>query len=188
MRLLLYGAREFARTVAELARHCGHEVAGLVDDRLTGPDIVGSLEQAARSHPPGEYGMVLAIGYNDLSGRWAAWLRVRALGYPTPTLVHPRAYVADSAQVAAGAMIMVGALVDVRASIGEAAVLWPGVCVNHDAVIGANTFLSPNATICGFAEVGAHSFIGAGAAVVDRGRVPEGSFIRMLGAWTERAS
>ncbi|MCS6786749.1 MAG: hypothetical protein NZ524_06935 [Thiobacillaceae bacterium] len=89
MRLLLYGAREFARTVAELARHCGHEVAGLVDDRITGPRIVGTLEQAAHSHPPGDYGLVLAIGYNDLPGRWAAWHWANTLGYRAPCAPSP---------------------------------------------------------------------------------------------------
>lgn len=158
----------------------------MVDDVRSGPGVIGTLAQVARSHPPGEYGMVLAIGYSNLPGRWAAWQRVRELGYALPALIHPRAYVADSACVEEGAMIMAGAIVDVRAVIGEAAVLWPGACVNHDAAIGANAFVSPKATVCGFAEVGAHSFIGAGAAVVDHARVPEGSFVKMLGRWTRR--
>lgn len=187
MRLLLYGARDFARTVAELVRHCGHEVAGMIDDFDEGPGIVGSLASAAERYPPSEYGIAMAIGYSDLPQRWARWQRVRDLGYATPTLIHPRAYVADTARVEQGAMIMAGALVDVRAVIGPAVVLWPGACVNHDARIGANTFISPNATVCGFAKVGAHSFVGAGAAIVDRAEVPEGSFIRMLTAYTQRA-
>ncbi|PJF45658.1 MAG: hypothetical protein CUN48_17770 [Candidatus Thermofonsia Clade 3 bacterium] len=84
-------------------------------------------------------------------------------------------------------MVMAGVIVDVRAEIGEAAVLWPGACISHDAHIGANTFVSPNATVCGFARIGAHSFIGAGAAVVDRGLVPEGCTIKMLTRWTQKA-
>lgn len=186
MRLLLYGARDFARTVAELVRHCGHEVAGMIDDFNKGPSIVGTLAEAARRFPPTEYGIALAIGYNDLAARWATWQRVKDLGYPTPALIHPRAYVADTARVDGGAMIMAGALVDVRAEVGPAAVVWPGACVNHDARIGANTFISPNATVCGYAQIGAHSFIGAGAVIVDRGSVPEGSFIKMLTAYTQR--
>lgn len=188
MHLLLYGSRDIARTVAELARHCGHEVAGVIDDHTGGPGILGTLSEAARQYPPDAYDIALAIGYNALPARWAAWQRVRDLSYATPALIHPRAYVADSAGIGAEAMVMAGAIVDVRAEVGEAAVIWPGACVNHDAHIGANSFVSPNATVCGFARIGAHSFIGAGAVTVDRAVVPEGSFIKMLTAYTERAS
>jgi len=44
MRLLIYGSKEFASTVADLARHCGHNVVGLVDDFNTSVDIVGNLD------------------------------------------------------------------------------------------------------------------------------------------------
>ena len=183
MRLLIYGSSDFAPTVIELVRACGHEAVGLVDDTRPGPEILGSLEQVTRSHRPGDYGIALAIGYKNLAGRWLAWLRACEAGYEAPALVHPRAYVADSAYVGAGSMVMAGAVVDVRATVGEVAVLWPGVCVNHDTSIGANCFLSPNATLCGFVHLGANSFVGAGAAIADRSEVPPSSFIKMLGRY-----
>ena len=188
MRLLIYGSGDFALTVIELAKACGHEPVGLVDDMNDGPEILGSLEAVTRSHPPDRHGIALAIGYNNLAGRWAAWLRARAAGYEAPALIHPRAYVAASAQVGAGCMVMAGAVVDVRAKVDDAAVLWPCVCVNHDTHIGANCFLSPNATICGFSQLGAHTFVGAGAAIADRCNVPPSSFIKMLGCWSERSA
>ncbi len=43
MQLLLYGSRDFAWTVAELLRHCGHETAGMIDDNNARLDIVGTL-------------------------------------------------------------------------------------------------------------------------------------------------
>lgn len=183
MRLLIYGAGDFAPTVIELVRACGHEAVGLVDDTRPRPEILGNLEQVTRSHPPEDYGFALAIGYRNLAGRWLAWQRARAAGYAAPILIHPRAYVADSAQVGAGSMVMAGALVDVRANVGAAVVLWPGVCVNHDTRIGANCFISPNATLCGFVRLGENSFVGAGAAVADRSQVPPASFIKMMGRY-----
>lgn len=187
MRLLIYGSRAFAPTVIELARACGHEVVGLVDDMDQGTGILGSLEAVSRSHPPTDCGIALAIGYKNLPGRWAAWLRARAAGYEAPVLIHPRAYVADSAQVGAGSMIMAGAVVDIRAKIGEATVLWPCACVNHDAMIGANCFISSNATLNGLVHLGEGSFVGSGAVIVDRCVVPPSSFIKMLERYTGRA-
>lgn len=180
MRLLLYGSRSFSRTVHELALDCGHEVAGSIDDFYVGPTILGTLESVATSHPPQEFGLVMAVGYSDLRGRWGAWTKAKSLGYEAPSLIHPRAYVARSAVLQPGTMVMAGAIVDVRAVVGELSVLWPGVCVNHDVVIGSNCFVAPNATICGNASVGRSSFVGAGAAVADHCAIPENSFIKML--------
>jgi sugar O-acyltransferase (sialic acid O-acetyltransferase NeuD family) len=178
MKLLLYGSNNFSDTLADLAIDCGHEVIGKIDDFATGPGILGSLSTIGRTHRPGEYGMILAIGYNDLAGRWNAWQRVRALGYEFPTLVHPRAYVARNVKLGCGTLIMAAAVVDTRATIGAATVLWPTSCVNHDATIGSNCFLSPQATICGFTKIGNNSFIGAGAVVVDHCQLPANSFIK----------
>ncbi|MDB5934859.1 MAG: hypothetical protein JWQ01_2203 [Massilia sp.] len=180
MHLLIYGSREFAATVEELALDCGHEVAGLIDDFSAGPRILGTLDAVRKTHPPQEYGIAFAVGYSQLAARWTAWQRVLAAGYAAPPLVHPRAYLARSASVGAGTMVMAGALVDVRATVGEIAVVWPGACISHDCVVGENTFISPNATLCGYVDLGAHSFVGAGAAIVDHCTVPPSTRIKML--------
>lgn len=188
MRLLIYGSKEFATTVAELVRHCGHEAVGMVDDYNSGNGILGNLDAVSRSHPPSEFGVAIAIGYTNLPARWAAWERIRSAGYQAPALIHPRAYVADSSRVGEGAMIMAGAIVDVHVEIGDLTVLWPNTCINHDSKVGPNTFVSPSATICGFVDIGAHSFVGAGAVIVDHCRVPEMSFIKMLERYKGRTS
>lgn len=188
MRLLVFGSGDFAPTVIALAKDCGHEPVGLVDDFNQGGEILGSLEDAMRSHPPSSHGIVLAIGYKDLPARWRAWGRLRAAGYAAPALIHPRAYVADTASLGAGCMVMAGAIVDVRAEVAEATVLWPSACINHDTRIGSNCFISPNATVCGFANIGANSFIGAGAVIADNCEVPASSFIKMLAQFSERRS
>jgi len=184
MHMLIYGSKEFAATVAELVRHCGHDPIGMVDDFNSGPNILGNFDTVVRTYPPSQYGIAMAIGYSNIPARWAAWEKIRSAGYCAPALIHPRAYVADTARVGEGAMVMAGAIADVRAEIGDLVVLWPGACVNHDARIGPNTFVSPNATLCGFANVGAHSFIGAASVIVDHGQVPEASFVKMLSRFT----
>jgi sugar O-acyltransferase (sialic acid O-acetyltransferase NeuD family) len=188
VRLLVYGSRTFADTVADLARDCGHEVVGMVDDTVAGTGIVGTFEDAQADFPPDGCGMVMGIGYNNLDARWAAWQRARAAGWATPSLVHPRAYVAASAALSDGCLVMAGAIVDRHAKLGQAVVVWPGACINHDVSIGENTFVSPNATLCGFVHVGAHSFIGAGAAVADRCVLAEHSFLKMNSSYTKRTT
>jgi len=188
MRILIYGSKDFALTVAELVRHCGHEAAGFVDDFDKGQRIIGTLEEVTRSHPRSDFAFALAIGYSNLVERWRAWERLRAAGYAAPALVHPRGYVADSARLGEGCMVMAGALVDVRACLGAQVVLWPGACVNHDASIGDNTFVSPNATICGHTRVGANCFIGAGSTIADHCEVPAASVLKMQSKFSGRTT
>jgi len=178
MKLLIYGAGDFSSTVAALARVCGHEVVGLIDDTGRNEQALGRFEQVQLSHPARDHGVALAIGYNNLPARWAAWERVQAAGYACPPLIHPRAYVAEEAAVGAGCFVMAGAHVDVHARLGAACVLWPLACINHDTQVGANSFISPSATLCGFVQLGEHSFVGAGAVVVDRVALPSGSFVK----------
>jgi sugar O-acyltransferase (sialic acid O-acetyltransferase NeuD family) len=187
VKLLLYGSTQFSTTVRELARHCGFEVAGVIDQHSSGNKILGSFEEVTLSHPPGDYAMALAVGYRDLAARWQAWERIRAAGYATPALIHPNSYVADSATVGAGAMIMAGALVDVHARIGEAAVIWPGACINHDTHIGANSFMSPGSIVCGCSSIGSNTFVGAGAVVVDHVSIPDNSFLQAAGLYKSQS-
>lgn len=186
MRVLIYGSGDFALTVMELVRACGHEPVGFIDDFNQSSTMLGSLESVTCSHPPNDYGIAMAIGYNNLAARWTAWQRVRAIGYEAPTLVHPRAYLADSATIGSGTMVMASAVVDVRAKIGEASVLWPCACVNHDTSVGDNCFLSPNSTLCGFVRLGSNCFVGANAAIADRSVVPPDTFIKMSSNYTRR--
>lgn len=184
MRMLIYGSKDFALTVKDLARHCGYEVVGMVDDFNTGEGVLGTLAQVAVSHPPSEYAMAIAIGYSNIPARWQAWRRVFAAGYSAPALVHPRAYVADTAVLGVGVMVMACAMVDTRAKLGDLAVVWPGACINHDVHVGDNCFISPNATLCGYVSIGRDSFVGAGAAIADHSRLPEGAFLKMHSSYS----
>jgi acetyltransferase EpsM len=178
MRLLIYGSRSYADTVADLAEDCGHTVVGKVDDDGRSLGVLGHFADVFESHS--DCGVAMGIGYRDLQGRWAAWKQVLHSGLTAPSLIHPRAYVAKSASVGQGCVIMAGAIVDRITHVGDACVVWPGACINHDSVIGPNCFIAPNATICGFVQIGAHSFVGAGAAVADHCTVPEFTMIKML--------
>lgn len=176
--ILVYGSREFGLVVRDLAGQCGFRFAGFIDDIDRGAEILGTWQEVSRSHGAAEHCVAMAVGYDHLRERRALYERVRAQGYETPALIHPRAYARDPAAVGAGAFIMAGAVVDVGARVGPFAVIWPGATINHYAKIGANTFVSPNAAICGYSAVGEDCFIGAGATVVDHRSVPSGSFVK----------
>lgn len=176
--VLVYGSKDFGQVIRDLVAQCGHPFAGFIDDTTDGPEVLGTYACVRRTHPPGDHAIAIAIGYRHLAARWQVYRRVRADGYATPALIHPRAYVRDPEAIGSGAFIMAGAIVDVGALIEELTVLWPGANVSHHSTIGANTFLSPGAIVCGFARVGYGCFLGAGAVIVDHMEVPPAHFIK----------
>ena len=186
MRVLVYGSRLFGGVIRCLVEDCGHEFAGFIDDVHEGPDVLGAFARVRQSHPPDGYACVNGVGYNDLAARRAVTVRIESAGYRVPALVHPRAYVSSASSLGAGALVMAGAIVDCRVTIGDAVVVWPGACVSHDSRVASNTFLSPNSTVCGDCTIGADCFVGAGAVVVSHAVVPDGTFIKALERFVTR--
>lgn len=185
LRAYVYGSRDYAQTVARLAAECGVEILGFVDDFAPLQARVFRFEDL-RQQAGSDCGMLIGVGYNDLPGRWALWQRIKQAGWRTPSLVHPRAHVALTAQLGEGCIVMAAAVVDHGAQLGQACALWPQANVSHDAHVGDNCFLSPQALLCGHARLGSHSFMGAGSLVVDRADLPEGTRLKMGQAHTRR--
>ncbi len=176
--LLVYGSRDYGQLVALIAVDCGFRVAGHIDDTHTGDGILGNWDAVCARYPPADYNIAIGIGYNNLKARRALVHRCIDAGYRLPPLVHPRAIVHSTTRVAAGAVIMLGAILDVRAIVGTAAVCWPGSVISHDSALGENSFLSPNATICGNTTTGHSCFIGGGAVVTDHVTMPDTTFLK----------
>jgi sugar O-acyltransferase (sialic acid O-acetyltransferase NeuD family) len=178
MKLLVYGSLEFGRVLRNVLVSCDHEFAGFIDDVHTGEEVIGTYASVASDYPPSSYGIVIGVGYRNLKARWDIYQKVVSDGYRVPHLIHGRSYVGAVDSVGRGAVIMMGAIVDVTACVRDLAVLWPGSVVNHDCEVGENTFLSPNSTVCGVVKIGRNCFVGAGAVIVDHRTVPDGSFIK----------
>lgn len=178
MKLLIYGSQELGRVIKSLTIDCGYEFEGFIDDFSTGEEIVGTYQNILKKYSAEHFGIVIAIGYNNLVARWQVYQKVLADGFFVPKLIHPRSYISNQSWLGIGTIVMAGVVVDLEVKIEDLCVLWPGVIVNHDSIIGANTFLSPNATICGSVSVGHSCFVGAGAIIVDHRKVPDKTFIK----------
>ena len=175
--LLIYGSSEFGRTVKSLARRCGREVAGFVDDFNQGPEILGNFDFASERFPASTHEFVLAVGYRHLRARWTLLGRLLAKGYALPSLIHPRAII-ETSKIGMGSIALAGAIVDESSEIGELCVLWNGANISHDCRIGANSFIAPSATICGFSSIGENCFIGANSTLTERTSIEGGRFVR----------
>lgn len=168
-RCLIIGAGGHAKVVIEAVRAAGlGEVVGIVDpapasSHVLGVPVVGRDEDLPRLRSEGVTAAVVALGHNALRLRVGAVLR--GLGYELPAVVHPSAFVAPSARVADGAVVMARAVVGTDTSVGALAIVNTGAVVDHDGVIGAAAHVAPGCALAGNVAVGERALVGVGSAV-----------------------
>jgi sugar O-acyltransferase (sialic acid O-acetyltransferase NeuD family) len=181
-RLIVVTAGGFGREVEAYARDAGFEVAGFlhdthrypgsldglgIDDRILGP--VEGYE------PRGDE--LLAIGLGDIAPRLETAEALLARGARLATVVHPSAWVADSAVLAPGTVIAPFAFVGPHARVGELSVLNTYASVGHDSVVGRCCVLAPYAVINGRVTLGDEVFLATHATVTPRRSVGDGSTV-----------
>ncbi len=89
----------------------------------------------------------MAIGHPALRQRWQQLLE--ASGAPLGVVVHPRACVSPSAQLAPGCVVLAGAVVNADVQLERGVLVNSGVVVDHDALCGSYSQLGVNAAMAG---------------------------------------
>lgn len=161
-KVIIIGAGGHAKVVADVILSGGDEVAGFLDDFVTGSvmglPVLGKVEDI--DDFAAEYRFIIGIGSNEVRRRIA-----RANSLRWHTAVHPRAVVADSAVIGEGSVVMAGAVVNPCAVVGRHCIVNTLADVEHDNVLGDFVHISPGAVLCGTVKVGELTHIGAGAVV-----------------------
>ena len=141
-KLLIIGAGGHGQVLAEVAMACGYDRVDFLDDR--NPCAVGTTDRAEVL--AGRYdGVIVSIGNNDL--RRAFIQRLQAVHAPIATLVHPRAFVAPSASLGEGSVVLPGAVVNTHARVGKGCILSIGALVDHDARIDDFSHINAGAIV-----------------------------------------
>lgn len=166
--VVLFGASEHARVVADIARCAGCDVIAVVDEDQGKPDfggipIVHDVAQAVHRYEEGRW--CISIGDNHTRAQVVERLLAMRPNLAFITLVHPRAVVADDAQVAEGTVVMAGAVVNPGSRIGRHCIINTGACIDHDNVLEDFSSAAPGAVTGGHVRVGRASAVCIGASV-----------------------
>ncbi len=118
-----------------------------------------------------------AIGGNRGNERLTVQQWLQKQGIQPLTVIHPRAFVADDAEVGLGSQILAMSAVCTNVKLGDAVIVNTSASVDHDCVIGSGVHIGPGAHLAGEVHVEEHSFIGIGAVVLPRLRIGHGAII-----------
>lgn len=185
MRLAVYGSRPdgHANVVLDLfAADPEHEFVGLLDDwsqnldrRIGSLGVLGGTADLARLAGEGLEGVVL--GFGAAAGRGRVLAAVESAGLALPTLIHPTAFVADSADLGAATQVMPGASIGPNARVGRGVLVNTGARLDHDVVVADASVIDPGAILTGRVRIGSEVEIGSGATLIPDSVVSDGATV-----------
>ena len=93
------------------------------------------------------------------------------------TVIHPRAVVANRANIGYNTLIMAGVVVTSNAQIGNHVCLLPNTVVHHDSSVGDYTLIGSNVTVAGNTQVGSNCYIGSGCSIINGVCIGNGTLV-----------
>ena len=174
--VVIFGAGDFAR-IAEvyLREDSPHEVVAFTVNRdyieseqLSGLPVV-PFEELERTHPPGEYSMLVAAGFSGVNKlRTEVYTRCKELGYELVSYVCSKAiHWGGELAVGDNTFVFEANVIQPGVTIGSNVVLWSGNHIGHDSTIEDNVFIASHAVISGNVTIGHSSFVGVNATFRD---------------------
>lgn len=142
-KLLILGAGQYGCVAMEVAQamNCFEEISFLDDQSEA---AIGKLEMASVFKDMYSHAFV-AIGNSSLRG--AMLQDLAKLGYELAVLVHPKAVVMPSAELAGGSIVEAQAVINSNVKLAYGSIICAGAVVNHNSELGACCQVDCNAVI-----------------------------------------
>ena len=116
---------------------------------------------------------------NDIKSRWVIYKRAKKLKFNFPVIISPRSYIAKSASLDDGTIVLNDAIINSNTKIGKNCILNNKSLIEHDVKIGNNTHVATGSIINGGVEIGDNVFIGSGSIIKENVRIKSNSIIGM---------
>ncbi len=179
-KILLIGGGGHCHSVIDVIEQQGrYQIAGIVDieqnigKSVLGYPVVGAdkhLSELLKKTP----NAIVTIGHiKDNNLRLKIWDTLKNIGFNTPSVISPLAYVSKNATIGEGTVIMHHAVVNANARIGQNCIINTKALVEHDVEILDHCHISTASVLNGGVKVLANTFVGSNATII-QGRIVEG--------------
>lgn len=170
-KIFVFGASGHAKVVIDVIEQQGvYEIVFLVDDdpalkgtEFYGYHVIGGKQELLEVREQ-ICGGIVAIGSNRARITVAHWLIDNQ--FDLVSAIHPLAQLARGVTVAAGTVIMAGAIINSDSRIGRNVIVNTRASIDHDCTVGNGVHIAPGTTLCGTVNVGDATFVCAGATII----------------------
>lgn len=160
------------------------EIAGIIDQKkfvgqnVLGYEIIGCDDDLEDLFQKYKYAIVSVGQIKSPDLRIKLFNHLNAIGFETPTIVSPRAYVSKHASVDKGTVILHDALVNAEVWIGKNCIINSKALIEHDCRIGDHCHISTGAVLNGGTNIGDGTFFGSNAVSKEYSVFAERMFIK----------
>jgi len=174
--LIVLGTSGHARSCLDVLLSAGAGIHGCVGSPPSGDlqaPYLGTDDELPRLLSEGFRRCIVAVGDNAIRKKLCE--RMLHDGFKLCSAVSPHAYLAPTARLGAGSVVMHGAIIGPYSLIGTGCVVNTGASVDHDCKIGDYSHVAPGSHLAGNVTLETGAFLGVGSSVI-----PETT----IGAWT----
>ena len=126
------------------------------------------FEDIVDTHPPDQYDMFVAIGYNKLNQTRAnKYQESKSKGYKLINYICSRSVIWDGVEFGDNCFIFENQTIQPFVTIGSNVILWSGNHIGHHSVIGDHCFLTSHVVVSGHVSIGSYSFLGVNSTLQD---------------------
>lgn len=181
----MIGGGGHASVLYDCLRQTSSRIVGVFDAALPvgaeifpGVQCLGNDNTLVTSYKPEDLMLVNGAGsVGATDRRRGIFERLSARGYRFKTILHPSGILSFGSELAEGAQVMAGAIVQSHAKIGRNTIINTGAQIDHHCIIGDHVHVAPGAVLSGAVQVGDGVHIGTGARVIQEIRIGEGAIV-----------
>ncbi len=163
-------------------------IAGIVDlpknvgKQVMGYKVIGCDDDLQDLRKHYQYAVITTGQIQSSQLRQRLYQQLTSIGFKLPIIVSPLAYVANTANLDEGSVIMHHALVNANASVGKCCIINTKALVEHDAVIEDFCHISTAAVVNGGVRIKTGCFFGSNAtskqAIEVKGFIKAGGLVK----------
>lgn len=184
-KVVIFGAGKIAdEAFFYLTNDSAHDVVAFTVDseHITATEKLGlpvvAFERIIESHPPGDFKMFVAVGYQELNKlRARKYDEAKARGYELVSYVSSRASNFGGVAVGDNCFVLEFVTIQPCSQIGNNVFLWSGNHVGHHASVRDHCYIAGNVVISGSTVIEPYCFLGVGATIGHEVTVGEDSFV-----------
>ena len=182
--ILIGGGGHCASVIDVIEQENKFKIAGIIDKsskigkKLLGYHVIGEDSDLQSLSKKYNYALVTVGQIKSPKLRIKLFEKILNAGFQIPTIISPRAYVAQGSSIGKGTVIMHDALINNNSFIGKNCIINSKALVEHDVVIEDHCHISTNAIINGEVRLCKESFIGSGSIIADGRIINSNSFIK----------
>lgn len=172
-KVVLFGAGKIAEVAYyHLTNDSPHEVVAFTVDGqfLTASELLGlpvvAAEELPERFPPGDFAMLVAVGYQQLNELRAAKCRdAKDKGYELISYVSSRASNVADVEIGENCLILENQSIQPGAKIGNNVTVWSGNHIGHHSTVGDHCFITSGVVISGGTVIEPYCFIGVNVSI-----------------------